>query len=615
MNKHTAKRGEDGLVSIVVVSVIIVILSLMTIGFARVMDRELRQSLDRELASQANYAAESAMNDAQNYIRQLLDSGIDPSTAGKCLDTNSTPPGVTLGTSPFVQKGSISGNYSNNPADNIVRYSCVIINTKAREVKYDIPAGQSRIFKITTPNINKMYFSWENKDYPAPGGIPQVSPFITTPPQLPQESDTTASTTGMLRASIYPVPSNASASLPSDNQNAIVNNNARTFFFYPNGSSTAGSVGATSWSNNGGIVVGNCNIANRTNPTTYLPFKSATGRYCNSSVSSIPGGQAFYYLRLTSLYQNVSVSVQGSDPATGSMELAGAQATIDITAKGNDVLKRLEGRMPLSFDFDYPFAAVDSMSTICKKFRLPKTGPGANEFGSAIIDDSQAADPGADCQPQGVAAVPPPPGIPPPPPGATCSAGKKSDIVFALDASGSMAQSFNGGASKIDVLKSALLDMVSNLNISTNGNHVGVTAFDDIPWRLAELSGNLDTVNAAINFISPGGRTYMTPVLDASNAVMTNPGTSRPGSSVNRIVVLVTDGLPTDSPVSILAAAQNLKNQGIIIDTIGVATDSDPTARALLASVASPTGTFTSVSSPAELQALLIRLRGDICSR
>jgi Tfp pilus assembly protein PilX len=57
MNMRTLQRRHDqsGLVSIIVVTVIIVILSLVTIGFTKIMSRELSQSLDRELASQANY--------------------------------------------------------------------------------------------------------------------------------------------------------------------------------------------------------------------------------------------------------------------------------------------------------------------------------------------------------------------------------------------------------------------------------------------------------------------------------------------------------------------------------------------------------------------------------
>jgi hypothetical protein len=43
------KKTEDGLASLVIVTVIVTILALITIGFAKIMDYELRQSLDIQL--------------------------------------------------------------------------------------------------------------------------------------------------------------------------------------------------------------------------------------------------------------------------------------------------------------------------------------------------------------------------------------------------------------------------------------------------------------------------------------------------------------------------------------------------------------------------------------
>jgi hypothetical protein len=57
-------RREGGFVSIIVCMIIMTILSLITIGFAQIMAREQRQALDRQLSSQAFYAAESGVNDA-----------------------------------------------------------------------------------------------------------------------------------------------------------------------------------------------------------------------------------------------------------------------------------------------------------------------------------------------------------------------------------------------------------------------------------------------------------------------------------------------------------------------------------------------------------------------
>jgi hypothetical protein len=123
------KKNEHGLVSIITVTLIVIILALMTAGFAKIMDRELRQSLDRELATQANYAAEAGLNDARNYIANAANSD----TAGGCLDTKN----LTAQTLPyFAPNGSIS-----NGLGDLVKYTCINIDTNPNELSYDIPAG------------------------------------------------------------------------------------------------------------------------------------------------------------------------------------------------------------------------------------------------------------------------------------------------------------------------------------------------------------------------------------------------------------------------------------------------------------------------------------------
>ena len=60
---------EQGFVAIIVAALIMIILSLITIGFTRIMQREQRQSLDRQLSRQALYAAESGINDVYSSLK------------------------------------------------------------------------------------------------------------------------------------------------------------------------------------------------------------------------------------------------------------------------------------------------------------------------------------------------------------------------------------------------------------------------------------------------------------------------------------------------------------------------------------------------------------------
>jgi Tfp pilus assembly protein PilX len=66
---YKLRKDQEGMVSIIVTMIIMVLLGLIVLGFAQLSRREQRQSLDRQLAVQAQYAAESGINQAADYVR------------------------------------------------------------------------------------------------------------------------------------------------------------------------------------------------------------------------------------------------------------------------------------------------------------------------------------------------------------------------------------------------------------------------------------------------------------------------------------------------------------------------------------------------------------------
>jgi hypothetical protein len=381
------KSNQSGLVSIVTVMIVIVLLSLIVISFSKLMSRDLRQALDRELATQANYAAESGMNDARAAVAiAFRDGKLDTlDTGGKCMSLSNP-------NAPFLKNGSISGQFNNDP-DNLIRYTCVIISVKPKQIIGRIHAGESKIYVIDNGNptaLNTLYLSWENKNI---GTGPQP---LGTPNQLPKESAVSTEQTGMLRATLYHIANpqltspNASAS-----QNNTLSNESRTHFLYSNGvgvgPTTPAQVPGISFTagGNGKFVPGNCNPNNRKS-ASYLPFQQATPRYCNSKITSLEAPSGFYLLRLTALYHGLNVSIQASDSSSAPQALQGQQVDLDVTAQGNDVLKRIFGTVSTTqysaFETFYPEYGLQSMDTVCKRIRLPKTGP--SSFGSGVIDDN-----------------------------------------------------------------------------------------------------------------------------------------------------------------------------------------------------------------------------------
>lgn len=385
MSSTNNQKDQNGLAAIVIVTVIITILTLLTIGFARLMDKEFRQATDRELASQANYAAESGMNDARAYVIDQENKGQDPTTSGcKDLSNASALP------SQFVLNGSISAYYANPTSppsqNNTVKYTCVIINAHPKNLDFgNVQKNQSVVFKMAPQAAaQNLYFSWDNSDAPPQNSITSLGPSL--PKETNVNSDPRSATQiGMLRVTIYPAVNGGGS---SDNQNVFAANSSRTYVLYANADSFAGQLGSINYSSGTqglvtGQTIGQCNLANRGNSP--VPNAQATGYACNLAVSNLDtSGAGFYYVRVTALYQNLSVGLQVNNGGKA-VPIDKAQAVLDVTGEGNDILKRLVGRLALSSNFNLPNYAIQSMDTVCKRQRLPKTGPGT--YSPSVIDD------------------------------------------------------------------------------------------------------------------------------------------------------------------------------------------------------------------------------------
>ena len=77
-NKH--RFNQDGLASIFISMIIMVIVSLILIGFVQYSNSEQKQSLDRQLQDEAFYSAESGIN----QVVQALNNGASYSNTSNC---------------------------------------------------------------------------------------------------------------------------------------------------------------------------------------------------------------------------------------------------------------------------------------------------------------------------------------------------------------------------------------------------------------------------------------------------------------------------------------------------------------------------------------------------
>lgn len=186
------KLNQRGMVSIVITMVIMLIISLIVISFARVSRREQRQALDRQLNSQAFYAAETGVNDALRY----LDEHPDMQPKEDCTDSTLLPDANLDAT-----------------GDTIIGYSCILIDPYPDSLQYDtIGIEGSKVVPIQArydDPINKITVSWQGAEGNNIETACEVGDAINP---LPKAADWRADCPGMLRLDLVPIANPANFS-------------------------------------------------------------------------------------------------------------------------------------------------------------------------------------------------------------------------------------------------------------------------------------------------------------------------------------------------------------------------------------------------------------------
>lgn len=378
-------KQEQGVASFIVVFIIVILISLVSLGFARLMDRALRDVTSNQLGAAAEYAAQSGLNDAIGFVKQ--NPGI-PVTECNNLDNTSTP------------LGDYIVNQANGPvisADQQTKYTCILIDPTPGDLAFqNLPPYNSQVVRLEGEGgqLGSVMFSWQAPE--SEGGTSR-SPVVGSGTSFYNEnvwnSLSQQYNPPVLRVTLYPIN--------SDNLTTI-QNSSRTFYLYPNDNSS----GTISYGQpSGSIVGGNC----EENPPA--PFN--TGLQCNVVISGLTPAP-YYEARITPLYAAADVIIKASlpPPAGGLTSFLNAQSVIDVTGQSNEALRRIQARVATggantvnSGNDGIPEDAIRSASTICKRLIVPDSPVDLVFVDSASINNSDT------CGFNGSIAVPTPPTV------------------------------------------------------------------------------------------------------------------------------------------------------------------------------------------------------------
>lgn len=326
-------QDEQGIVAIVVTMIIMIVLTLLVTGFAQLARREQRSSLDRQLATQAFYAAESGINDAQRAIKEPAFT--NPLTHDGQKDDCGTISGVS--------------SLSTNTLGLNISYPCLLINKKLKNSIVDLSTDKSDIQDLKSYSrspevptaLNTIKVSWKHTDI-------TIKSIRNSGLSLPSSAGW-GNNVGMLRIDVVPYSGTFSA---ASLQSAMF-----TVFLRP--------------SSGGGSTI------------TYLDA-SAQGKVVNVPCDGVTGvckvdivglSSTNHIVRMKAIYQPSTV-VMCANLCDGETIFIGNQVEVDSTGKAGDILKRLKVRIPKEPDSgstDIPEFTLDSSADICKKMEVTPT--------------------------------------------------------------------------------------------------------------------------------------------------------------------------------------------------------------------------------------------------
>lgn len=343
------RHNQAGFASLVIALMLVLVLSLTTVGFAELMRHEEKSALDKHLSSQAYYAAETGINDAAKAIN-----------SGFALSKPYC--GTWTGPASNGTNYLMNNNVGN---DSSISYPCLLIDPAPPSLEYD-PVDDSdnaKVFLMTGTNttdptqnelIKQIKISWQASD----SGVTNFAP---------------AGTTSFDKASVWnypPVLRIALTPLASGQiGRASLMNNTFNAYLYPNGAASPGAADAAPvlyadsiGADGGAILDGKCNTGN--------------SLYCNVVITNL--GQENYLLDLRALYKtaHVKISAQGYDGSN--LRIKNAQTLVDSTGKAQDILRRVQVRLPSNNTYVRSHYVLETPNNICKQLQLTPDSSGSS---------------------------------------------------------------------------------------------------------------------------------------------------------------------------------------------------------------------------------------------
>lgn len=393
---HYTQQKQSGFVAILTVMFFTLLMTVVAIGFLRLMVQEQRQALQDDLSKGAYQAAQAGVEDAKRAI--LYCSSLTDITAKGMCESNlyrSTCPGFNADPDGPTNPGE---NYFKGPigvptaslskgaaigqtgADTAQGYSCVIVTRNTSSLNGSLKLNTSTDKTIlelkTVSNYTRIRIKWHSIADDGTPYIPAAGTFINSTgtsgnprlPHWPADTNTGTSAPAMLRLRTM-----APQAVPF----TVAQIKTGNFFVYPASSSTAPFGAANPYK-----ILDNSPTQRYESKCVADPNLSFNGYACAVDITFTDAAGNPWpendnrYLVLQAMYKGTSYEVTAyNDPdvstySTTPILFDGVQPTIDATGYQNGVYRRVKVGVRLGGDSFVTNAALDSGLGVCKDFRV-----------------------------------------------------------------------------------------------------------------------------------------------------------------------------------------------------------------------------------------------------
>jgi Tfp pilus assembly protein PilX len=391
--KNMSINKQSGAVSLFVVVFFMLLVTVVTVSFLRLMVNDQRQASNNDLSQSAYDSAQAGVEDAKRALLEhrkacfvstaacaVSSDSITTSECNAALKGIVGTAGVPVAngkTSEIMIQQSLSGN--DKALDQA--YTCVTIDLQTPDYVGDIAANQSQLVPlISAESFDRVQVQWFSRD-----DIPTGAVSLTSSRPLYTQANWPLNRPSLMRAQLMQVATDFT--LAGFDEVVGAQSNSASVFLYPtNQPGITNIVMTTEDQRKTSVTDGPVRKGDSTPTAVTCTASLGAGGYACSAVLVLPqaiGGKAdnsdrTAFLRLLPFYNATHFKVtlwNGSITSSSKVvDFKDVQPSIDSTGRANDLFRRIESRVDL-FDttFPYPEAAIEVTGNFCKDFAVTDT--------------------------------------------------------------------------------------------------------------------------------------------------------------------------------------------------------------------------------------------------